>query len=120
MPLKRSRPNFDAESFLRTSRLEVVKELPMSETIMIGLRNLTGETHICRSCGSETQAPFNAEFSVSFAKFPTGLTSRPVYMVGQMIVCLNCGFAEVAIPQTDLGLLQIENGPGTLKMSASA
>ena len=92
----------------------------MSQTIMIGLRTLRVERNACRSCGSEAQAPFNAEFAISFPRFPTALTSRPVYMVGQMIVCLNCGFAEVAIPQTDLVLLQSENGPGTLEMSASA
>jgi hypothetical protein len=41
-------------------------------------------------------------------------------MVGQMVVCLNCGFAEVAVPQTELNLLQGGDGPGTIKMAASA
>jgi hypothetical protein len=92
----------------------------MSETVLIGLRAFTGETRVCRSCRSETQAPFNAEIAVSFAKFPTALTNPPVYMVGQMMVCLNCGFAEVAIPQTELSVLLSEDGLGTTQMSGAA
>jgi hypothetical protein len=92
----------------------------MPETIVIGLRTLRGEIRACRSCQSETQAPFNAEIAVSFAKFPAALTSPPVYMVGQMMVCLNCGFAEVVIPPAELGSLQRGAGPETTQMSASA
>jgi hypothetical protein len=78
----------------------------MSEMMtVIGLRSVPVGAIGCRSCGSENKARFNAEFAVSFPRLRTVLKSAPIYMVGAMVVCLGCGFAELSIPQTELGQL---------------
>ncbi len=78
----------------------------MSEMMtVIDLRSVTMRAIGCRSCGSQNQARFNAEFAVSFPKFRSALKNPPIYMVGTMVVCLGCGFSELSIPQTELGHL---------------
>lgn len=83
----------------------------MSQMSVIGLRSVPVRAIGCRSCGSHNQAQFNAEFSVSFTRFRTTPKAPPIYMVGMIVVCLRCGFAELSIPQTGLG--QLDDGAAT-------
>jgi hypothetical protein len=55
----------------------------------------------CRVCKSENLRKFEGELTASLAdlKFP------PVYICQSVLLCLNCGFAEMMVPVTDLELL---------------
>jgi len=59
----------------------------------------------CKSCASENQRDFPAEFTVSFPTLHSTLSASPVYVARSLCVCLDCGFAEVVIPKTELRLL---------------
>jgi len=56
----------------------------------------------CRVCKSESLQKFDGELTASLAdlKFP------PVYICQSVLVCLNCGFAELVVPASDLQLLR--------------
>lgn len=58
----------------------------------------------CRSCGSENQKEFGAEINIHFPgrKF---LDKPAVLVFPKLVVCLNCGFAEFTLPETELRLL---------------
>jgi hypothetical protein len=58
----------------------------------------------CRSCGSKNESAFPAEINIHFPG-PENLTKRPVWVFPQLLVCLNCGFTELVIPETELQLL---------------
>jgi len=59
----------------------------------------------CKSCASENQRDFAAEFTVSFPSLQSTSSTSPVYVAQSLCVCLDCGFAEVVIPKTELHLL---------------
>jgi hypothetical protein len=59
----------------------------------------------CKSCASKNQKEFPAEFTVSFATLQSTLKTSPVYLARSLCVCLDCGFSEVVIPETELRLL---------------
>jgi hypothetical protein len=59
----------------------------------------------CKSCASDNQSEFPAEFTISFATLQSALSTSPVYVARSLRVCLDCGFAEVVIPKTELRLL---------------
>jgi len=54
----------------------------------------------CLKCGSVEVDALNAE--VSFARG----TAVPVYALGRMAVCLECGFAEYLVSEEPLTLLR--------------
>jgi hypothetical protein len=56
----------------------------------------------CRVCKSEKLQRLDAELTASLAdlKFP------PIYISQSVLVCLNCGFAELLISGSDLQLLK--------------
>jgi len=54
----------------------------------------------CLKCGSTELDRLNVELS-----FARGLLT-PVYSVGQITVCLACGFAEYPVPQESLAQLR--------------
>ena len=58
----------------------------------------------CKSCGSVNQSKFTGEIAFHF----TGLKNidRPVVWVfSELIVCLECGVTEFAVPEAQLCLL---------------
>jgi len=59
----------------------------------------------CKSCTSDNQREFPAEFTVSFPTLKSTLKMSPVYVARSLCVCLDCGFSELVIPETELGLL---------------
>jgi len=59
----------------------------------------------CKSCASEKQQYFSGELSVAFLAVDK-LQKDPVYVVQKILVCLDCGFAELVIPPAELGQLK--------------
>jgi hypothetical protein len=59
----------------------------------------------CKSCKSHNIQRFDAELTASFAKLE-GLTKSPVYVCQSILVCLDCGFAELQVPERELGQLK--------------
>ncbi len=55
----------------------------------------------CKSCKSENHRNFNGEVAIHFPGLE-GLNKPIVWVYPKLLVCLNCGFAEFAIPETDL------------------
>ena len=59
----------------------------------------------CRSCASEKQQNFSGELSLAFLAIEK-LKNDPVYVVQKILVCLNCGFAELIVPNAQLEQLK--------------
>ena len=55
----------------------------------------------CRSCESTNQNMFNGEIAIHFPGLE-GLDKPIVWVFPKLLVCLNCGFTEFAIPETEL------------------
>jgi hypothetical protein len=55
----------------------------------------------CRSCGSERQAQFDAEINIHFPG-KTGMDKPAVVVSPNLLVCLDCGFAECNVAETTL------------------
>jgi len=61
----------------------------------------------CKSCQSENQRTFNGEIAIHFPGLQ-GLDKPIVWVYPKLLVCLNCGFTEFAIPET--GFRQLMEG----------
>jgi len=59
----------------------------------------------CKSCLSEHQSNLSGEIAVHFPGFK-GLDKPIVWVFPKLLVCLNCGFTEFAIPETELLVLR--------------
>lgn len=59
----------------------------------------------CKSCKSRNLQRFDAELTASLAKLE-GLTTSPVYICQSILVCLDCGFAELHVPRLELSQLK--------------
>jgi hypothetical protein len=55
----------------------------------------------CKSCRSENLRNFNGEVAIHFLGL-SGLDKPIVFVFPKLLVCLNCGFTEFAIPETEL------------------
>jgi hypothetical protein len=58
----------------------------------------------CRSCESENQTEFGAEINIHFPG-RKGLDKPAVLVFPKLVVCLDCGFTQFTIPETELRLL---------------
>jgi hypothetical protein len=58
----------------------------------------------CKSCSSENQRKFSSEINVHFPGLKN-LDKLPVFVFPQLLVCLDCGFAEFDLPQAEVRLL---------------
>ena len=55
----------------------------------------------CKSCGSVSQQKFGAEMGIHFPEL--GDIDKPVVWVfPEVVVCLDCGTAEFAVPEDEL------------------
>lgn len=61
----------------------------------------------CKNCGSGNVQRFDGELTLSARKL-SGLNSSPVYVCQTVVVCLECGFSELAIPAHKLESLNKE------------
>ena len=59
----------------------------------------------CKSCQSENQHYLNGEVAIHFPGLE-GLDKPIVWVFPKLLVCLNCGFTEFAIPETELLVLR--------------
>ena len=62
----------------------------------------------CRSCRSENQTEFGAEIDIQVPR-RKDLDKPAVLVFPKLVVCLDCGFTEFTIAETELRLL----GEGT-------
>jgi len=58
----------------------------------------------CSRCASGDQSDFNAEICFHFLGF-VGLSKPSVFVFPRVVVCLQCGFAEFTVPESQLQLL---------------
>jgi hypothetical protein len=63
-----------------------------------------GEAMICKSCSSENQRRFTSEINIHFPGLKN-LDKPPVFVFPKLLVCMDCGFTEFNIPETELRLL---------------
>ena len=56
---------------------------------------------VCKQCSSDNQRPFTSEVAVHFPGLK-GLDKPIVWVYPKLLVCLNCGFTQFAIPETEL------------------
>ena len=62
----------------------------------------------CKSCLSEHQSNLSGEIAIHFPGLK-GLDKPIVWVFPKLLVCLNCGFTEFAIPETELRVLRDES-----------
>ena len=55
----------------------------------------------CKRCSSEKQRKFKTEMNVHFTGW-RGLEKPTVWLFPEVMVCLDCGFAEFSIPKVEL------------------
>lgn len=60
----------------------------------------------CKKCGSEDQTEFGAEINVHFPG-GEGREKAAVLLFPRLLVCLECGFTEFVISETDLPRLSL-------------
>jgi hypothetical protein len=66
----------------------------------------------CKSCQSQKQRNLNGEIGIHFPGLK-GLDKPIVWVFPKLLVCLDCGFTEFAIPETELRLLAEAEGDST-------
>jgi predicted nucleic-acid-binding Zn-ribbon protein len=59
------------------------------------------EAMACKKCSSENQSTLNGEVAVHFPGLK-GLDKPIVWVYPKLLVCMNCGFTEFAVPETEL------------------
>jgi hypothetical protein len=55
----------------------------------------------CKSCHSENQRDLSGEVAIHFPGLK-GLDKPIVWVFPKLFVCLNCGFTEFVVPETEL------------------
>jgi hypothetical protein len=59
----------------------------------------------CRACKSENLQKFDGELTASLPD-PKGVGVPPVYTCQSVLICLDCGFAELVVPTSELHSLK--------------
>jgi len=59
----------------------------------------------CKVCGADNLRKFDADLTANSTNIQ-GIKAPPVYFCQQLLVCLDCGFAELRVPPTELMLLK--------------
>jgi len=59
----------------------------------------------CRVCKSDHLQKLEGELSASFPSV-NALNVPPVYVCQRVLVCMDCGFAELVVPARELQLLK--------------
>jgi hypothetical protein len=58
----------------------------------------------CKSCGSLNQSKFCGETAIHFPGLKN-IDKHVVWIFPELVVCLDCGTAEFAVPEAELRLL---------------
>jgi hypothetical protein len=59
----------------------------------------------CKACRCENMQKLEGELTASFAGL-NGVQLAPVYVCESVLVCLECGFAELIVPKSELELVK--------------
>jgi predicted nucleic-acid-binding Zn-ribbon protein len=59
---------------------------------------------LCKSCGSENLGKFTGEIAIHFRGLKN-INEPHVWVFPELVVCLNCGFAEFGVSESELHLL---------------
>jgi len=59
----------------------------------------------CKSCGSDSAGKFPAEIAIHFPGLK-GLDKPHVWLFPTLVICRNCGYTELVIPEHELRLLK--------------
>ena len=70
----------------------------------------------CKSCQSDNKRLFNGEVAIHFPGLK-GLNKPIVWVFPKLKVCLECGLAEFAIPESELRVLG-QDVPAAAKVAA--
>ena len=60
--------------------------------------------HACKSCGSVNQKKFSAEMGIHFPELQD-IDKPVVWVFPEVVVCLDCGTVEFAVPEAELLLI---------------
>jgi predicted nucleic-acid-binding Zn-ribbon protein len=63
----------------------------------------------CKSCGSENPVEFAAEMNLHFLR-PKSAVKASVLLFPRLMICLNCGFSEFKVSESELHLLDKSSG----------
>jgi hypothetical protein len=55
----------------------------------------------CKSCGSVNQSKFSAEMAIHFPGLKN-IDKPVVWVFPELVVCLDCGTAQFAVPEAEL------------------
>jgi hypothetical protein len=69
----------------------------------------------CRSCESKNQTQFDSEINIHFPGLKN--LDKSAVLIFRKQVCLDCGFTQFTIPETELRLLG-EGGAGAASTAA--
>ena len=70
-------------------------------TQQLGCQRGFGTTMACRACNSENLQRMDGELTASLPTLK-GLKVSSLYVCQSVLVCLDCGFAELVIPTSEL------------------
>jgi hypothetical protein len=65
----------------------------------------------CKSCGSDNRKQFNGEIAIHFPGLEN-LDKSVVWVFPELLICMDCGTAEFALPEADLCLLATGKAAG--------
>ena len=60
----------------------------------------------CKSCGSVNQSKFTGEMGIHFPGLKN-IDKPVVWVFPELVICLDCGIAEFAVPEANLFLLAV-------------
>ena len=69
----------------------------------------------CKSCSSENQRKLSSEMILHFSGLK-GLDQPPIFATPEVVVCIDCGFTELVLPETALCQLA-KDSPGQIESS---
>jgi hypothetical protein len=64
-----------------------------------------GDAMPCKACGSLNQKKFSAEMGIHFPELKD-VDEPVVWVFPEVVVCFDCGSAELAIPEAELRQLE--------------
>ena len=76
----------------------------MTKSIHTAESARTARIPTCTSCGSVHQRDFSGEIAIHFPGLKN-IDKPTVFVFPKLLICLNCGSAVFAVPETELSVL---------------
>jgi hypothetical protein len=83
------------------SYVQIVEPLTRNPNIT----SMNGRIMACKACSSENLQNFSGELTVAFPRVQR-LNLSPLYVCQRTVVCLDCGYAELVFPATQVEQLR--------------